>query len=87
MAEEKAVENRQWSYSNEGTVYDVSLFDDSGRAAFTLLLEVTSEINTLQKRVSILQASSLELNRVIGAQLTDDAILAQPEEAEVAKEA
>ena len=87
MAEEKAVETRQWSYSNEGTVYDVSLFDDSGKAAFTLLLEVTSEINTLQKRVSILQASSLELNRVIGAQLTDDAILAQPEEAEVAKEA
>jgi len=51
------------------------------------LLEVTAEINTLQKRVSILQASSLELNRVIGAQLTDDAILVQPEEAEVAKEA
>ena len=87
MAEEKAAETRQWSYSNEGTVYDVNLFDDSGRAAFTLLLEVTAEINTLQKRVSILQASSLELNRVIGAQLTDDAILAQPEEAEVAKEA
>ena len=87
MAEEKVAETRQWSYSNEGTVYDVSLFDDSGRAAFTLLLEVTAEINTLQKRVSILQASSLELNRVIGAQLTDDAILEQPEEAEVAKEA
>ena len=87
MAEEKVAETRQWSYSNEGTVYDVSLFDDSGRSAYTLLLEVTSEINTLQKRVSILQASSLELNRVIGAQLTDDAILAQPEEAEVAKEA
>ena len=85
MAEEKTAETRQWSYTNKGTVYDVSLFDDSGRAAFTLLLEVTSEINTLQKRVSILQASSLELNRVIGAQLTDDAILEQPEE--VAKEA
>jgi hypothetical protein len=66
-------------------VYDVGLFEDSGRAAFTLLLEVTSEVNVLQKRISILQASSLELNRVIGAQLTDDAILAQPEEA--AKEA
>jgi len=87
MAEEKVAETRQWSYSNEGTSYDVNLFDDSGKAAFTLLVEVSSEINALQKRVSILQASSLELNRVIGAQLTDDAILAQPEEVEVAKEA
>jgi len=87
MAEEKVAETRQWSYTSDGTVYDVNLFEESGKAAFVLLLEVTSEINTLQKRVSILQASSLELNRVIGAQLTDDAILAQPEEAEVAKEA
>ena len=87
MAGEKTVETRQWSYTNEGTAYDVNLFEESGKAAFVLLLEVTSEINTLQKRVSILQASSLELNRVIGAQLTDDAILVQPEEAEVAKEA
>ena len=87
MAEEKVAATRQWSYTNEDTVYDVNLFDDSGKAAFTLLVEVSSEINALQKRVSILQASSLELNRVIGAQLTDDAILAQPEEAEGAKEA
>ena len=87
MAEEKVAETRRWSYSNEGTAYDVNLFDDSGKAAFALLLEVSSEINTLQKRVSILQASSLELNRVIGAQLTDDAILEQTEEVEVAKEA
>ena len=52
MAEEKVAETRQWSYSNEGTVYDVSLFDDSGRAAFTLLLEVTAEINTLQESIN-----------------------------------
>ena len=80
-------EERTWTYIADKGRYDANLLSSEGRTAFNMLLEVTAEVQTLQKRIGVLQAASIELNRVIGAQLTDDAILAQPEEAEVAKEA
>jgi hypothetical protein len=79
-------EERTWTYIADKGRYDANLLSSEGRTAFNMLLEVTAEVQTLQKRIGVLQAASIELNRVIGSHLTDDALLEtlDTEEEEVA---
>ena len=73
MAE--AQEERTWTYIAEEGRYDANLLPLEGKTAFNMLLEVTAEVQVLQKKIGVLQAASIELNRVIRSHLTDDALL------------
>ena len=78
MAE--AEEEVTWTYTNEEGRYDASLMEDSGKHAFNLLLEVNTEIQTLNKRTAVLQAAAIHLNSVIQSALTEEALIEVAEE-------
>jgi len=78
MAE--AEEEVTWTYTNEEGRYDASLMEDTGKHAFNLLLEVNTEIQTLNKRTAVLQAAAIHLNSVIQSALTEEALIEVAEE-------
>ena len=59
-------------FENEGSRYDVSKFTDEGKILFRYLIETNQEINTLKKRIDILQAANITLNSKIKEQFTND---------------
>jgi len=72
---EEATEEVTWTYTNEDGRYDAALLTDSGKQAFSLLLEVNAEIQTLGKRTAVLQAAAVQLNGVIQSGLTEEALI------------
>ena len=54
--------------------------EDTGKHAFNLLLEVNTEIQTLNKRTAVLQAAAIHLNSVIQSALTEEALIEVAEE-------
>ena len=72
---EPATEEVTWTYTNEDGRYDASLLTDPGKQAFSLLLEVNAEIQTLGKRTAVLQAAAVQLNGVIQGGLTEEALI------------
>ena len=84
MAE--AEEEVTWTYTNEEGRYDASLLEDPGKQAFNLLLEVNAEIQTLNKRTTVLQAAAMHLNGVIQNALTDEALIEALEKEDEAEE-
>ena len=84
MAE--ATEEATWTYTNEDGRYDAALLTDSGKQAFSLLLEVNAEIQTLGKRTAVLQAAAVQLNGVIQKGLTEEALIEPIEDEDSADE-
>ena len=72
---EEATEEVTCKYTNEDGRYDAALLTDSGKQAFSLLLEVNAEIQTLGKRTAVLQAAAVQLNGVIQGGLTEEALI------------
>jgi hypothetical protein len=73
-------------YENEGSRYDVSKFTDEGKTLFRYLIETNQEINTLKKRIDILQAANITLNSKIKEQFTNDMLSDSVDSEEVTEE-
>lgn len=73
-------------FENEGSRYDVSKFTNEGKTFFLYLMETNQEINTLKKRIDILQAANITLNSKIKEQFTNDMLSDSVDSEEVTEE-
>lgn len=60
------------TYEYEGTKYDASKFNDEGKTLFNYMVEIKREVNSLKRRMDILNAASITLNNKLRELLTDD---------------
>lgn len=59
-------------YSYGGKEYAVNKFTDESKIAFACLHESNQEINSLTRKITILQAAAVALSQKINEQLTDE---------------
>lgn len=60
------------TYEHDGTKYDASKFNDEGKTFFNYMVEVNNEVNSLKRRMDILNAASINLSSNLKKLLTDD---------------
>lgn len=60
------------TYEHEGTKYDASKFNDEGKTFFNYMVEVNNEVNSLKRRMDILNAASITLSSKLKELLTDN---------------
>jgi hypothetical protein len=65
----------KWTYIHGENEYNVELLNYDAKTAFNHLIEVQSEMQMLRKKVVILEAASMSVNRAIQNNLTGDALI------------
>ena len=60
------------AYVLDDVSYEVSKFTDEGKIVFARLVEVQKDIQSLTRKIEILQAAAITLNVRIKDQLTED---------------
>ena len=68
-------EQPQVIYVNKDSKYNVNNFTHDAKLAYSYLVEINQEVMTLTKRITILQAASVTLNKKIEEQLSDTDII------------
>lgn len=63
------------TYEHDGTKYDASKFNDEGKTFFNYMVEVNNEVNSLKRRMDILNAASINLSSNLKKLLTDDMLV------------
>ena len=59
-------------YTRDNKQYAVKLFTDEAKVAFACLVESKQEINSLTRKITILQAATIALSQKINSQLDDE---------------
>jgi len=60
------------AYVLDDVSYEVSKFTDEGKIVFARLVEVQQDIQSLTRKIEILQAAAITLNVRVKDQLTED---------------
>ena len=60
------------AYVLDDVSYEVSKFTDEGKIVFARLVEVQKDIQSLTRKIEILQAAAITLNVRLKDQLTED---------------
>ena len=59
-------------YTRDNKQYTVNKFTDEAKTAFACLVESKQEINSLTRKITILQAATIALSQKINSQLDDE---------------
>ena len=70
----------QVTYKTEDSVYDVKKLSQEGQAIFNVIVECTSEMSLLRKRIAVLEAAVNTFNNQMQSHLTDDALIVEEKE-------
>ena len=63
------------TYKYDDKVYDPNNFKDEGKSYFNQVVQLQAEIETLHKKIAVLQAASITFNQRIREQLTDEMLV------------
>lgn len=69
----------QFTYKTDGGVYDVEKLNDTAKVAFNYLAEVQSEIQTLTKKIDVLNAANKTYNSMLQENLDPEALITEEE--------
>ena len=69
----------QFSYKTNDGVYDVGKLNDTAKVAFNYLAEVQSEIQTLTKKIDVLNAANKTYNSMLQENLDPEALITEEE--------
>jgi hypothetical protein len=69
----------QFTYKTEDGLYDVEKLNDTAKVAFNYLAEVQSEIQTLTKKIDVLNAASKTYNSMLQENLDPEALITEEE--------
>ena len=69
----------QFTYKTDDGIYDVEKLNDTAKVAFNYLAEVQSEIQTLTKRIDVLNAANKTYNSMLQENLDPEALITEEE--------
>ena len=69
----------QFTYKTDDGMYDVEKLNDTAKVAFNYLAEVQSEIQTLTKRIDVLNAANKTYNSMLQENLDPEALITEEE--------
>jgi len=69
----------QFTYKTDDGLYDVEKLNDTAKVAFNYLAEVQSEIQTLTKRIDVLNAANKTYNSMLQENLDPEALIIEEE--------
>ena len=69
----------QFTYKTDDGMYDVEKLNDTAKVAFNYLAEVQSEIQTLTKRIDVLNAAAKTYNDMLQENLDPEALITEEE--------
>ena len=69
----------QFTYKTDDGMYDVEKLNDTAKVAFNYLAEVQSEIQTLTKRIDVLNAAAKTYNDMLQENLDPKALITEEE--------
>jgi hypothetical protein len=72
----------QFTFKTDDGLYDVEKLNDTAKTAFNYLAEVQSEIQTLRKRIDVLQAANNSFKDLMMENLDPDALIEEEKEEE-----
>ena len=70
----------QFTFKTDDGLYDVEKLNDTAKTAFNYLAEIQTEVQSLNKRIDVLQAASSAYQRAIMDNLDDEALINEEEE-------
>jgi hypothetical protein len=76
----------QFTFKTDDGLYDVEKLNDTAKTAFNYLAEIQTEVQSLSKRIDVLQAASSAYKRAIMDNLDDEALVNEEEEEVVTTE-
>ena len=69
----------QFTYKTDDGMYDVEKLNYDAKVAFNYLAEVQAEIQTLTKRIDVLNAASKTYNQMVQENLDPEALVTEEE--------
>ena len=76
----------QFTFKTDDGLYDVEKLNDTAKTAFNYLAEIQTEVQSLTKRIDVLQAASSAYKRAIMDNLDDKALVNEEAEEVVTTE-
>lgn len=76
----------QFTFKTDDGLYDVEKLNDTAKTAFNYLAEIQTEVQSLNKRIDVLQAASSAYQRAIMDNLDDEALINEEEEVNATEE-
>lgn len=70
----------QFTFKTDDGLYDVEKLNDTAKTAFNYLAEIQTEVQSLNKRIDVLQAAASAYQRAIMDNLDDEALINEEEE-------
>jgi len=77
---EQTTNAKTWTYTTDGEKYDVLKLPDEGQQAIKLMIELDSELKTLNRQRAIYNAAAAQLNVVVQNSLNEEALIEEEEE-------
>ena len=77
---EQTTNAKTWTYTTDGEKYDVLKLPDEGQQAINLMIELDSELKTLNRQRAIYNAAAAQLNAVVQNSLNEEALIEEEEE-------
>ena len=77
---EQTTTAKTWTYTTDGEKYDVLKLPDEGQQAIKLMIELDSELKTLNRQRAIYNAAAAQLNAVVQNSLHEEALIEEEEE-------
>lgn len=69
----------QYTFKTEDGLYDVEKLNDTAKNAFNYLAEIQTEVQSLSKRIDVLQAAASSYQRVMLDNLDEEALINEEE--------
>jgi hypothetical protein len=76
----------QFTFKTDDGLYDVEKLNDTAKTAFNYLAEIQTEVQSLTKRIDVLQAAASSYQRAIMDNLDDEALVNEEAEEVVTTE-
>ena len=77
---EQTTNAKTWTYTTDGEKYDVLKLPDEGQQAIKLMIELDSELKTLNRQRAIYNAAAAQLNAVVQNSLNEEDLIEEEEE-------
>jgi|TARA_R110000803_G_scaffold185124_1_gene247462 hypothetical protein len=68
-----------FTYKTDDGLYDAEKMNDTGKEAFNYLAEIQAEIQTLIKKIDVLNAASKTYNDIVQENLDSEALITEEE--------
>ncbi len=69
-----------FTFKTDDGLYDVEKLNDTAKVAFNYLAEIQGEVQTLSKRIDVLQAASKTYTALMMENINDEALIETEEE-------